>query len=211
MFFTINAYKLLPGFDETYRLSKNETWEPQKNLTSYDSEKDMHFTSFTSANDWLQSNNPIIVNGETVDLNEKVSILFGGRYEFEIIAHRITKPSNPIFTREEISNVLRSGNDNHSNSLVIDYQGNPKLVPLIDRTPLSLKEYPVRFETFQAGNGYVGPHEDLTHLDTTYLALLEAWELHIITGRSIYRDYVSGELSEDELKTNIMEIVNILK
>lgn len=85
------------------------------------------------------------------------------------------------------------------------------MVPLINRTPINIKEYPVRIESFQARYGYVGSPGSLNHLEGTYLALLEACEMHIETGRSCYREYVSGELSEEQLKTNIMEIVNNLK
>jgi len=211
MLFSINAYKFLLGFEDTYRLCKDKTWKLQRDFVPFDPDTDMLFESITSADRWLQSNNPISINGEIVDLNEESSKLFDGKYDFEIIAHRITKPSNPIFTREQLRNVLLNGNDNYSNSLVIDYDGNPKLVPLINRTPINIIEYPVRFESFGAGNGYVGSQGSLNQLEGTYLALLEAWEMHIDTGRSFYRDYVSGEHSEEQLKTNIMETVNKLK
>lgn len=211
MFFTINAYKFLLDSEDIYRLCKDNTWKQQSNLFPFDPDTDMLFESFTSADRWLQSNNPIYVNGEIIDLNEEVSDLFDGKYNFEIIAHRISKPSNPIFTREQLRNVLISGNDSHSNSLVIDYDGNPKLVPLLNRSAINVTEYPVRVESFQAGNGYVGSQASLSHLDGTYLALLEAWEMHINTGRSFYLDHVSGELTKEQLKTKIMDVVNNLK
>ncbi len=211
MFFTINAYKFLLGSEDIYRLCKDNTWKQQSNFVPFDPDTDMLFESFTSADRWLQSNNPIFVNGEIVDLNEEVSDLFDDKYNFEIIAHRISKPSNPIFTREQLRNVLINGNDSHSNSLVIDYDGNPKLVPLINRSAINVTEYPVRVEIFQVGNGYVGSQASLSHLDGTYLTLLEAWEMHIDTGRSFYHDYVSGELTEEQLKTKIIKVVNNLK
>lgn len=211
MFFTINAYKFLLGFEDIYRLCKDNTWKQQSNFVTFDPDTDMLFESFTLADRWLQSHNPIYVNGEIIDLNEEVSDLFDDKYNFEIIAHRISKPSNLIFTREQLRNVLINGNNSHSNLLVIDYDGNPKLVPLINRSAINVTEYPVCFESFQAGDGYVGSQASLNHLDGTYLVLLEAWEIHINTGRSFYHNYVIGELTEEQLKTKIMELVSNLK
>ncbi|MGE7983718.1 hypothetical protein [Solibacillus sp. NPDC093137] len=209
MLFSINAYKYLLGLDETYRLSKDSSWNQQSDFKSFNPDTDMLFPSYSAADSWLKSNNPISVNGEVIDLNEKISDLFDNKSEIEIIAHRITKPLNPIFTREQLSNVLLNGNDTYTNSLVIDYDGYPKLIPWVSRA--HIKEYPVRFENFQAGNGYVGSHGSLNHIESTYLALLEEWGLHLETGRSLYRDFDSVQQSEEQIKTKIMETVNNLK
>ena len=64
---------------------------------------------------------------------------------------------------------------------------------------------------FVAGGGYVGPKSSLNHLDRTYHSLLEGWELHLQSGRSIYQEYATLKKSEEELKKGIMEIVNQLK
>lgn len=53
-------------------------------------------------------------------------------------------------------------------------------------------EFPVRIESFRAGNGYVGS-SDVNHLEHTYMNYLEGWAVHITTGLFIYHDYVSGE------------------
>ncbi|MGE7950851.1 hypothetical protein [Lysinibacillus xylanilyticus] len=210
MYFSINAYKYLLGLEDTFRLTKEGEWRKQENFKLLDKDRDMFFESFQAANNWLRINRPLTINGKNVENDETVTDLFNDNYSFEIIAHRITKIKNPIFSREQLKEVLINGNDNYSNSLVIDYEGTPKLIPLISIAPLEVIEYPVRFETFNAGNGYVGVQSNLNHLDQTYLALLEAWYMHMETGRSFYRDYVSGDLSEEELISNIKHEANQL-
>lgn len=209
MLFSINAYKYILGIDETFRLSKDGSWEQQSDFKSFNPDTDMLFPSYSAAESWLNFNNPISVNGEVIDLNEEISDLLDFKYNFEIIAHRITKPLNPIFTREQLRDVLLNGNDNYTNSLVIDYDGYPKLIPWVNIS--NVNKYPVRFENFQAGNGYVGSHASLNGIEKTYLALLEEWGLHLETGRSLYRDYDSVQQSEEQIKTKIMETVNNLK
>ncbi|WP_108073520.1 hypothetical protein [Heyndrickxia sporothermodurans] len=211
MYFSINAYKYLLGFDNTYRLCKDGIWITLEKFTSFDDTRDMLFKSYEDAKFWLDSTGRVIINGvETSTIPKVEGKLFDDGYSFEIVAHRTTKPKNPVITRQQLKNVLINGDDNVSNSLVIDYEGMPKLIQLVNRTPSAIEEYPVRFETFAAGNGYVGSISDLNHLETTYQALLEAWAMHITTGRSFYRDCVSGENTEEELIDEIeSEISNL--
>jgi hypothetical protein len=55
--FTINAYKFLLGFEDTFRLSKDKTWKQQRNFVLFDPDTDMLFESFASADRWFS---PII-------------------------------------------------------------------------------------------------------------------------------------------------------
>ena len=197
------------GLENTYRLKKDNTWEKQTDFKKYDPVTDKLFHHFYEAKKWLHINNPISVHGEIVDINKKMKDLLSDEYEFEIIVHRIRKPLHPIFTKEELKNVLLDGDDRQSNYLVVDYDGYLKLIP--DFALQDFQEYPVRFELFVAGGGYVGPKSSLNHLDRTYHSLLEGWELHLQSGRSIYQEYATLKKSEEELKKGIMEIVNQLK
>ena len=109
-------------------------------------------------------------------------------------------------TRNQLKETIAGGNDNHHNSLVIDINGMFKLIPLIDKSPSELQSYPVRFETFQAGNGYVGylASMDETFIEQTYKALLEDWWLHLDTGRYLYSHYSSEEYTQSQLMNNIL-------
>lgn len=111
-----------------------------------------------------------------------------------------------FFTKEELTQVLTEGNDGRNNSLIVDFQGNVKLVPFTnDKTT-----YAVRYETFGAGNGYVGPESKLNHLDGTYQALLEGWVDYLHYGQSkkigIYRDYAEYKNSIEELQQEAIRL-----
>lgn len=210
MLFSINAYKYLFGTIDTYRLQKDHAWIQQSDFEAFNPDTNLLFDSFTEAESWLQLHNPITINGEIVDINGNGTSLSVDQYEFKIIVHRMTRPKNPIFTREQLKTVLLNGDDNYSNSLVIDYDGYPQLVQHIDRTPAHITEYPVRYESFSSGAGYVGSEESLNHLEEVYLALLEAWEMHLSTGCSVYCDCFIGEMTAEQLRTKIMETIHNL-
>lgn len=200
MYFSINAYKYVLGFDASYRLCKDATWKHQLDFTKVDIEQDRLFSNYEEARSWLDTTGTIEIDGKQANtINNGAKTLARRDFEFEIVAHRTKPIQTPVFTREQLEQVLEAGSDQYHNSLVIDYEGYVKLVPLMGKSPASLKEYPVRFETFNAGNGYVGQKVEDSFLEMTYIALLEAWAMHIETGRSFYRDYASGEHSEEEL------------
>lgn len=213
MKFSINVYKHILGFSDTYRLKKDGDWKAQQDFKNVDFNQDMLFDTLAQAESWKNGIDKIVVNG--VELNFRGDAddgrIYGtNKFDIEIVVHRLSKPSNPIFTKEQVAEVLIKGNDNYHNSLVVDYHGYPHLIRLINRTPVSITEYPVRFETFNAGNEYVGHESRLTHLDGTYMALLETWYLHLNTGQQFYCDYVSGDKSEDELVQGISFITSSL-
>lgn len=103
---------------------------------------------------------------------------------------------------EEVKEVLRNGSDEVHNSLIIDFDGTVSLVPFESKR----KGYAVRFETFVAGNGYVGSKSALNHLDGTYQAMLEAWVDHLKYGGELYKDYSEHKKSIDELQSEATEL-----
>ena len=98
------------------------------------------------------------------------------------------------------------GDDNYDNSLVIDFDGYLHLIPFRHAKEGS---YAVRFETFLAGNGYVGSEESIYDIEDTYLSLLEGWLSHLIGHDSIYRDYPSSSTKEELIK-EIEDAINEL-
>lgn len=213
MKFSINAYKHILGLSDTYRLEKDGAWKEQQDFKNVDFNQDMLFDTFAKAESWKGGIDKIVVNGVELDFHRDVDdgrIYGTNKFDIEIVVHRISKPKNPIFTKEQVAEVLIKGNDNYHNSLVVDYHGYPQLIRLVKRTPVTITEYPVRFETFNAGNEYVGHGGRLTHLDRTYMALLETWYLHLNTGQQHYCDFVSGDKTEDELVQEISSIMSSL-
>jgi hypothetical protein len=113
-----------------------------------------------------------------------------------------------FFTKEEVAQVLRAGDDNRNNSLIVDFEGNVKLVPFTNNN----KTYAARFETFGAGNGYVGEKSQLNHLTGTYQALLEAWVSYLEYGQAnkigVYRDYADYHKTIEELQEEAVKLTS---
>lgn len=214
MYFSINAYKTENILDmrETYRLKQNGEWVSQEDYRVFNLENDKLFSSHINATHFIDFIKNAIIDGETVPINDEMGNFFKRKYHFEVIAHRVYKPKNPIFSKAQILTALISGDDNFNNSLVIDSQGNPKLINLMESTPVSETEYPVRYKTFVAYDENVGvSFNDFHRLDEIYLTLLEGWETHISTGRSIYVDYRNENLSENELVDRINNLISELE
>lgn len=204
MFFTIEAYKIILGLSESFRLKKDSTWMVQKDFHLYDKKEDMLFETIDDAIDWLNINTEVNIDEETVSTKPKTSFKPGDdSFKFEIILHREEAPEH-MFTKDELRNVLLSGEDNDNNVLVVEVQGRFRL---INKNELKYRrKYPVRYETFSKGNHYVGYKLEDDLINRIYCICLEAWVMHLHTGRSIYKDYLSQELTEVELSKQIEEI-----
>lgn len=113
---------------------------------------------------------------------------------FSIQFVRIGSPTH-LFTKTEIYELLKNANYRQTNQLVIDENGYAKL--LIDSNDGQL--YPVRHESWDAGNLYVEDYSLLHHLDETYISSLEGWLSYLETDHSIYKDYIEHIYSEKEL------------
>lgn len=209
MFFTIEAYKFILGMNTSFRLKRDSTWSVQKDFHLYDKNEDMFFDNIEEAIAWLNTNTEVNIDGEIVSTKPKTSFKAGDdRFHFEVILHREESPEH-IFTKDELRNVLLNGDDNNNNVLVVDLQGYFKL---INRRELTFfRKYPVRFETFSSGNQYVGHKLEEDFINLIYCICLEAWLMHLKTGRSIYKDYLSKELTELELLKEIKGIYSELE
>lgn len=204
MFFTIEAYKELTQECMGYRLNKDGNWYPQKCFDKCNSELDMIFEKHEEAVNWLK-NNKIIINNCNVDItlsnfnNKEV-------YICEIMTHRLIKPEHQ-FTKQELRNILLSGDDRYNNSLIINFNGYPKLIKWVNSEDIIFTQnYAVRYETFIAGRGDVGALSNLYYIDQIYVSLLEAWLEHLKTGRSIYTDYTENKLNSDEILNTVSKL-----
>ena len=119
---------------------------------------------------------------------------------FSIRVVRAGKPSH-LFTKEEIENIMWAADDRVSNQLVIDENGYAKIISDKIKAPL----YPVRHESWGAGNVYVGKYSKLSTLDDNYISSLQGWLAYLQTGRSQYIDYVDDDRDEKKLIELIKE------
>ncbi|WP_281869945.1 hypothetical protein [Brevibacillus parabrevis] len=191
MQFTINVMNLI---NISHRLSKDGEFKSFQGDRKTVNEEDWTFTTHFEAEQWLSQYDVVKVGDRSLVTNP-VAHKVGEPY-LTIRAHRTSKPEKKYFTKEEVREQLVNGDDEQHNVLIVDWNGNVKLVPF----NVGRKEYAVRYESFQAGNGYVGRGSSLNHFDSTYSALLEGWLLHLKAHDSVYRDYSSDRKLEEIIK-----------
>ena len=87
-------------------------------------------------------------------------------------------------TRDELVELIRNGNDNHHNQIRVREDGTIFLSSIVGAE--SIEGLRFRFETCDAGNGYVGVEaaKDKEYIDALYKGLLKAWN----NGRRGYID-----------------------
>lgn len=117
---------------------------------------------------------------------------------FSITIVKVGKPTH-LFTKEEIKVAMQNADDRVNNQLVIDENGYAQVIQ--DKGYGYL--YPVRHESWNAGNMYVGKYSKLLSLDDDYIASLQGWLSYLKTGRKKYMDYVRENTDEEELVAEI--------
>lgn len=200
MKFTIDAMNMI---FTTHRLKKNGSFEKFQADSKVLLDDDMAFDSYQAAKAWKLGKDEVVIDGEKVKVNPG-AISLTDTY-LRIRPHRTNKPKQMVFTKSDVEEVLRNGNDEIHNVLVVDWDGYVHLLPFRQ----GKEGYAVRIESFQAGNGYVGPKSRLNHLNDTYLTLLEGWLTHLRTHDSVYRDY-SSTRDEEEILKDIQDAYNSL-
>ncbi len=115
----------------------------------------------------------------------------------QCISVKLKKAGKPIhlFTRLEIEKIMRNADDRVENQLVIDENGYAKIINNTVEGVL----YPVRHESWNAGNVYVGKYSQLKTLDENYIMSLQGWLLYLKTGRKQYMDYLHENCNEKQL------------
>jgi hypothetical protein len=192
----------------THRLKKDDTFK--KFFGEHDKEimdDDLTFDNYYEAKRWKQNHKFIEVEEKRIEVSPTMYGLTDPAVE--IRPHRTGKPKKPYITMDDLKQVLLKGDDQFNNSLIIDFDGYLHLLPF-DQAKNSA--YAVRFETFVAGNGYVGSEksiEDIEDIEDTYLSLLEGWVSHLVGHDTVYRDYPSSS-TLDELLVEIEEAINEL-
>ena len=102
------------------------------------------------------------------------------------------KPTH-LFTFDEIKAIMGDADDGVNNKLVIDEEGNARLI----QNPLHGNLYPVSIETWGAGNHYVGKDSSLDDAAPSYRLCLSLWLSFLQTGIRQYDDYYT-DIDVDE-------------
>ena len=134
----------------------------------------------------------ILKQNHLVELDEHESC-------FLVKAVRCGNPTH-LFTKQEIEMSMRNADDRLNNQLVIDENGYAKIIKRDEYSYL----YPVRHESWDSGNMYVGKYSSLSTLEDDYISSLQGWLLYLKTGRPQYMDYVHDNRNEEDLIQEIM-------
>ena len=135
---------------------------------------------------------------EVTELLKKNQLLELDDSSFSIKLIRVGKPTH-LFTREEIEKEMRDADDRFSNQLIIDEAGHAKVIKNENFGYL----FPVRHESWDAGNNYVGKYSALSTLDDNYISSLQGWLLYLETDNMQSMDYIHKNTNEEELLKEI--------
>ncbi|MDJ1110094.1 protein kinase [Macrococcus caseolyticus] len=111
---------------------------------------------------------------------------------------------NHIFNKQEIKTLMLNADDRVDNQLVIDENGYAKVIEDLEESFL----YPVRLQTWGAGNIYVGKYSTLSSLDDSYILALEGWYLYLKSGKKQYKDWIQGDENEEQILDKIKSFYN---
>ena len=163
-----------------------------KNLMQYahlTSSRDEIYSLMNACNEYMR---------KQCGINEGNPLIIGAHFSAGI--HKNGKPTH-LFTQEEIGEAMRQADDRVHNVLVIDEDGYAHVISDVFRA----LSYPVRHEIWNAGNCYVGKYSDLRTLGDMYVQSLEGWYDYLTHGHRVYKDYIDGTLTCNELIQKIRE------
>lgn len=109
-----------------------------------------------------------------------------------------------LFSKEEISTLMRNADDRKNNILVINYDGHAEIIQDIEKSHY----YPVSHESWNSGNNYVGKYSTLSSLDDDYVSSLQGWLLYLKTRKHIRMDYVHDNRDVNKLIMEISQYYN---
>lgn len=140
------------------------------------------------------------LENKILEILKENNLLEFEKYEncFSIKVIRCGNPTH-LFTKQEIEVVMRNADDRVNNQLVIDENGYAKVIQGQGYGYL----FPVRHESWNAGNVYVGKYSKLSTLEADYISSLQGWLLYLETGRKQYMDYIHENTNQEELLNEI--------
>ena len=191
-----------------YRLQKDDSWRALKgDITPRETDFTAHSPSKMMAipvprGKMAFDGKTYKVNASSFSMAETPSLLFGA---YRIFRHAF--PKEP--SRDQLEQVIASGDDSRSNVLVLNIYGDFELrefVHDLDRDPSIV----VRHECFAAGNGYVGyrASRSTNLIDHHYESSMDHWVAHLLSHRL---GTFSGETSPEKPLAAILEELDAIK
>jgi len=194
-----------------YRLTANNSWRKLSESIVY--EKDKKYPDLRTCLSDLQlfmSRGYVKVNGSKHEITDQTALSKLITPELYPLIHRDKNEKPKLFSKDSLRKVIGNGDDSRNNILTVDLEG--YLVLYGTNYLKEIQEYnipvSVRNEAFIAGNDYIGLNavKDNSFINETYLALLDGWYTHLLTGKlDVFVDVTPSE-SEEELIRIIDEL-----
>ncbi|HFK1514999.1 TPA: serine/threonine protein kinase [Bacillus cereus] len=128
--------------------------------------------------------------------------------DFYIRSKRVYKPSK-LFTRQDIEKVIFNANDQVTNQLVVNEDGEIELIPIESKDEkFKLEKYPVVGEVFYKKTNSVGNSVEysVAQIEEIYKYMLDTWYRHLVDGeRKSLSDYCTDSIEELLEKIKIAE------
>lgn len=106
-----------------------------------------------------------------------------------------------MFSKEEIEKLMRNADDRNNNILVINCDGHAEII----QNRVKSNYYPVRHETWDPRNKYVGKFSSLSTLEDDYISSLQGWLYFLVNHKNIKMDHVHEEKDIDNLISEIQK------
>lgn len=188
MFFTINAYKTFLVINNGYRLKNDGSWVLQKDFKKIDMDNDKIFKTHKEAEQWLIEHKKVIINNEETEVKPLSASRLGNvDFSFKIIVHRKSKPH--VFTKDELIHVLKKSTNLHEENLIIDFNGNLKIINKLDSNFIDFEAFAVKHENFKNEKYSKIELTNAEHLEKVYINMLEGWMFHLESGVSVSVDF----------------------
>lgn len=193
-------------YERKYRLREDGTYRQLDNDFSLIS-GDFVSENPVAIRNHIDVDTTIKINGGSYPLNPTSGTLGEvDRFHTYVYVKREVKPELPSL--EQLTQVIESGDDRRSNILILNVLGK---FELRDMRSMDYRDPTIilRYESFIAGNGYIGSEaaKDENFIHSLYSTALEEWRDHLKTGRvNHYRDDFSQK-NVGDLKSEIGQIV----
>lgn len=164
------------GSNRLFRLQMDETWKKNLGLHIQGCESPYLTKDPDELKQYIPKNMKVMIENVEYLVNPVNGTTIGQNVLFsEVLVYRKSYPSVP--SKEELVSVIRSGDDNRTNVLILTIDGHFQLVDI--RTLDAFDPNIVaKYEAFCSGNGYVGV-EASKDVDAIYAAMLKTWKEHL--------------------------------
>lgn len=152
-----------------------------------------------------------IVDGKLILYKKEIGSSSKMYYDYKLFAVRSTNPN--IESKESLINVIKNGNDNLLNCLILNINGKFE-IRNFDTINIHLEDPTIVLRYFSTGpkNGYIGAKaaKDTDYINSLYIRALDSWLYHLQTGfTNDYTDLEDAiEHSESELIVEINSLAN---